>query len=83
MIKVACSNYATFAIDKLGQPFSWGKGFLGHEGETRSERPMRIAVNTQNRIFTDVYTNGDSALLFAPVRVYELEPKCGPSKGGS
>lgn len=44
---------------------------------------MRIAINTENRVFTDVYTNGDAALLFAPTRVYEIEPKCGPSKGGS
>lgn len=83
IIKVACSNYATYAIDKLGQPFSWGKGFLGHTGETRSECPTRIVQNTENRIFTDVYTNGDAALLFAPVRVYEIEPKCGPCKGGT
>lgn len=22
-------------------------------------------------------------LLFAPVRIYEIEPKCGPAKGGT
>jgi Zn-finger protein len=40
-------------------------------------------LNTENRIFTDVFTNGDAALLFAPVRVFQIEPKCGPSKGGT
>lgn len=83
IIKVACSNYATYAIDQQGQPFSWGKGFVGHQGETSSELPKRISFNTENRIFTDVYTNGDAALLFAPVRVYQIEPKCGPCKGGT
>lgn len=39
--------------------------------------------NTDNRVFTDVFTNGDAALLFAPVRVYEIEPKCGPAAGGT
>lgn len=83
IIKVACSNYATYAIDALGQPFSWGKGFIGHQHETSSALPAKIQFNTDNRIFTDVYTNGDSALLFAPVRVYQIEPKCGPAKGGT
>ena len=70
IIKVACSNYATYAIDQTGAPLSWGKGFIGFAGETRSKKPMRIGQNTENRVFTDVFTNGDSALLFAPVRVY-------------
>lgn len=83
IIKVACSNYATYAIDALGQPFSWGKGFIGHQNETSSALPVSIKFNTENRIFTDVYTNGDSALLFAPVRVFQIEPKCGPAKGGT
>lgn len=70
IIKVACSQYATFAIDQAGVPFSWGKGFVGHQRETRHEYPCRIVHNTVNRIFTDVFTNGDAALLFAPVRVH-------------
>lgn len=70
IIKVACSNYATYAIDQTGAPLSWGKGFIGFAGETRSKKPKRIEQNTENRVFTDVFTNGDSALLFAPVRVY-------------
>jgi alpha-tubulin suppressor-like RCC1 family protein len=28
--KVACSKYATYAIDSLGRPYSWGKGYTGH-----------------------------------------------------
>ena len=36
---VACSNYGTFAIDKNGNPYSWGKGFVGHSGETMSDLP--------------------------------------------
>lgn len=70
IIKIACQNYATYAIDSEGSPFSWGKGFIGHQSETNCALPNRLQFNTENRIFTDVYTNGDSCLLFAPVRVY-------------
>lgn len=83
IIKVACSQYATYAIDAAGVPLSWGKGFVGHQEESRHELPCRIVHNTDNRIFTDVFTIGDAALLFAPVRVYQIEPKCGPAKGGT
>lgn len=46
IIKVSCSNYSTYAIDKEGRPFSWGKGYVGHNGETSYELPCRIVNNT-------------------------------------
>ena len=39
--------------------------------------------NTDNRIFTDVFANSDSSVFYAPIRVYEIYPKCGPSKGNT
>jgi hypothetical protein len=39
--------------------------------------------NTENRIFTNIFANNDSALFYAPIRVYDIYPKCGPSKGGT
>ena len=68
--KVACSKYATYAIDQLGQPYSWGKGYTGHTGLTMHDLPKLIETNTQNRIFTDVFANSDSALLYSPIRVF-------------
>ena len=47
------------------------------------EAPNRIESNTENRIFTDVFANSDSALLYSPIRVFQIEPKCGPSRGGT
>jgi hypothetical protein len=82
-IKVVCSKYSTYAIDQTGKPYSWGKGFIGH-GEGHIEiAPRRIISNTENRIFTNVFANNDSALFYAPIRVYQVYPKCGPSKGGT
>ena len=81
--KVACSKYATYAIDMLGRPYSWGKGFIGHSGEVLQAAPLRIMRNTDNRIFTDVFANSDSSVFYAPIRVYEIYPKCGPSKGNT
>lgn len=40
-------------------------------------------ANTENRIFTNVFANNDGALFYAPIRVYNVYPKCGPSKGGT
>lgn len=57
LVKITCSYYATFDIDELGHPYSWGKGFIGHKGETIEELPRQIELNTDNRIFTDIYTN--------------------------
>jgi len=35
-------NYATFAIDLLGQPFSWGKGYLGRDQGQMVQSPQAI-----------------------------------------
>ena len=48
-----------------------------------SELPQRIRKNTSERVFADVFANTDSCLFFAPVRAYNIEPRCGPSKGGT
>ena len=45
--------------------------------------PRRIELNTENRIFTDIYTNRNSACLYAPIRVFSISPKCGPESGGT
>lgn len=82
-IKVKCSNYATFSIDEYGHPYSWGKGHLGHTGSTILELPKMIETNTDNRIFTDMCANDDSILFYAPIRVYDITPACGPSKGNT
>jgi hypothetical protein len=36
-----------------------------------------------NRVFTNVFANSESVLFYAPIRVFEIQPKCGPSKGGT
>ena len=46
--------------------------------------PQRIIhKSTENRIFTDMYANDDSILFYAPIRVYNVEPSSGPSKGNT
>lgn len=40
-------------------------------------------ANIDKRIFTDVYTNQNSAVLYAPIRVYDVSPKCGPASGNT
>jgi hypothetical protein len=45
--------------------------------------PKMIETNTENRIFTDMYANDDSVLFYAPIRVYSIQPSCGPSKGNT
>mmetsp|Transcript_7467 Transcript_7467/g.6753 ORF Transcript_7467/g.6753 Transcript_7467/m.6753 type:complete len:149 (+) Transcript_7467:1622-2068(+) len=83
LMKVKCAYYSTFAIDEFGHPYSWGKGFIGHKGTTIEELPRKIELNTDNRIFTDIFTNQSSAVLYAPIRVFSISPKCGPAHGGS
>lgn len=82
-IKVKCSNYATYSIDEYGHPYSWGKGHVGHCGNSILDLPKMIETNTDNRIFTDMCANDDSILFYAPIRVYNIFPACGPSKGNT
>jgi hypothetical protein len=82
-VKVKCSSYATFSIDENGHPYSWGKGLIGHSGACILDMPKMIETNTENRIFTDIYANDDSALFYAPIRVYSISPSCGPSRGST
>ena len=82
-IKIACSRYATFAIDFNGKPYSWGKGHIGHAEASMEAAPKKIVKNTDNRIFTNIYANNETVLFYAPIRVYNIYPKCGPRKGGT
>ena len=45
--------------------------------------PRKIEINTDNRIFTDIFTNQNSTVFYAPIRVFSISPKCGPSTGGT
>ena len=67
IINVACGYYTTFAIDCLGNLYSWGKGNIGHKGPTNEELPRKIEINTDNRIFTEIFVNQDTAVAFAPI----------------
>ena len=40
--KVACSKFATFALDKMGRPYSWGQGYIGHGGKSTVKAPKMI-----------------------------------------
>lgn len=51
LVNVKCSYFSTFAIDENGHPYSWGKGFIGHNGNTIEDLPRKIELNTDNRIF--------------------------------
>jgi hypothetical protein len=81
--KVKCSNYATYSIDEYGHPYSWGKGSIGHGTNSILDMPKMIETNTDNRIFTDIYSNDDSVLFYAPIRVYSINPSSGPSRGNT
>jgi hypothetical protein len=71
-------------IDSTGRPYSWGKGYIGMGNEvTKVNMPAMIETNTDNRIFTDIFANEDSVVFYAPIRVYGVEPRCGPASGGT
>jgi hypothetical protein len=80
---MVCGKYSTYCIDGMGRPYSWGKGFIGHQENSILTSPKQITANTDNRVFINVFANNDSALFYAPIRVYSVSPKCGPSKGGT
>ena len=79
-----CSYFATFVIDEKGAPFSCGKQPNG-QGNEEAYKPYlsQIRRNTDNRIFTDVFCNQNSAVLYAPIRVYQVTPKSGPASGNT
>jgi alpha-tubulin suppressor-like RCC1 family protein len=83
VIKVVCGKYSTYAIDAKGTPYSWGKGFIGHGANSKQLLPKKIENSTDNRVFTNVFANNDSVLFYAPIRVFDVKPQCGPSKGGT
>lgn len=80
---VSCGYYTSFAIDCFGNLYSWGKGYLGHKHKTNEDLPRKVEINTENRIFTSVFCNKDTAVAFAPIRVYSISPNCGPQSGGT
>lgn len=63
--------------------YSWGKGYIGHKGLTNEELPWKIEINSENRIFTEIFVNQDTAAVFAPIWVFSISPNCGPSQGGT
>lgn len=81
--KIKCSNNSTYAIDAFGKIYSWGKGFIGHQDQTLENRPKKIELNTDNRVFIDIFSNSKSAIFYAPIRVYSISPSCGPVSGGT
>ena len=89
--KVSCSKFGTYALDLLGRPYSWGQGYLGHGGKSNAIKAPKMIVQpstkqnagTDQRIFTDIFASEDGCLFYAPIRVYEIYPKCGPSKGNT
>jgi alpha-tubulin suppressor-like RCC1 family protein len=88
---VACGYNFTFVIDCKfmvdllgeGKLYSWGKGYIGHNRLTEDDKPRRIESKTQNRKFTALFCNSQAVVLFAPMQVYSLSPRCGPSSGGT
>lgn len=71
-------------VDATGRPYSWGKGFIGMgEQASKLNMPTMIEANTQNRIFTDIFSNENSVVFYAPIRVFEVQPRCGPASGGT
>lgn len=68
--KVNCSYYTTYIIDEEGFAYSTGRYPHGHANQNNINFFNHIYENTENRIFTDVFTNQNSAVLYAPIRVY-------------
>lgn len=66
-----------------GQLFSWGRGYIGHNGLTEDDKPRKIVSKTENREFTAILCNEQAAVLYSPMRVYSVSPRCGPSCGGT
>jgi len=81
--KIACGYYTTFAIDENGKLYSWGGGSLGHKGDKLQEMPRIVEAYTENRYFTDMFCTMKTSVFFAPIRVISMQPKCGPSSGGT
>jgi len=81
--KIACGYYTSFAIDEKGHLYSWGGGAIGHKDEALQDVPRVVEAYTENRKFTDIFCTMKSTLFFAPIRVISMQPKSGPSSGGT
>ena len=81
--QLACSDYSSFVIDNQGSLYSWGKGFIGHNNETLELLPRKVELNTEHRVFSQLYAAGTVFACFAPLHVYSISPFCGPVAGGS
>ena len=69
----------------FGKAYSWGKGYIGHSKETNEDLPRKIEINTENRIFSNVFCSKNMSLaaFYAPTRVYSISPNSGPVSGGT
>jgi hypothetical protein len=70
-------------IDINGKPYSTGKAPIGLDNTDNQNTFMLITENIERRIFTDVYTNENSVVLYAPIRVDDVYPRCGPASGNT
>lgn len=70
-------------IDINGQPYSVGKAPIGLNNNDNLNTFISITENIDRRIFTDVFTNENSVVLYAPIRVDDVSPKCGPASGNT
>lgn len=82
-MKVVCSYYSTYGIAEQGKIYSWGKGYIGHDGLSTEFLPKIIDINTKHRYFTDVFCNKDMVGFYAPILVFSVFPNCGPVQGGT
>jgi hypothetical protein len=81
--QIACGYYTSFGIDENGALYSWGGGPLGHKDDQVQDIPRKVEAYTENRKFKDIYCTMKSSLFFAPIRVISMQPRSGPSSGGT
>jgi len=66
-VKVSNGYYFSGAIDSAGKLYTWGKGLIGHKGQTSEDFPKLVEINTENRIFTDILCSQKLMVAYAPI----------------
>ena len=82
--RITCGAYFTVALTFDGRVYVWGSGshFRLGLGDDQ-DRCMPTLATVKGRDITQVAVAEDRVLAFAPARIVELIPKCGPLSGGT
>jgi len=69
-------------ITDKGELYTCGSGEIGH-GDKDYGVIMLPKQIVGNRIYSEIFCNDSSVVVFCPLKIFSVSPNCGPSNGNT